>query len=155
MIELKDRELIADQTKTNSALARAALVALVALAVIGALNFYLTVDEKDLRYHAAWITHIIGIGPERFREVNAMVPTEAVVGYFSDLPNLTGDGAAGFNGARYALAPRLVVPYDSRQMQDWILGNFSKPIDLALIERENSLKLVRDFGSGVMLFRSW
>lgn len=48
---------------------------LVALAVAGALNRFLTVDEKKLRYQAPWMTGIIGIGPERFREINAMLPT--------------------------------------------------------------------------------
>ena len=57
----------------------------VALAIAGAINFYYTADQKNLRYHAPWITHMIGIGPERFREVIAMVPPEAVVGYLSDL----------------------------------------------------------------------
>jgi hypothetical protein len=42
-----------------------------------------------------------------------------------------------------------------REKEHWVLGNFSKPVDFAQIERENRLNLVRDFGLGVVLFRSW
>jgi len=153
MIESHDAEREADRTRMNSALARAAIVMVAALATAAALNFYRTVDEKSLRYHLARETQYIVASPERFREVIAIVPTEAEVGYFSDLTTSSSDGYLWFDGARYALAPRLVVPYESLQKKDWILGNFSKPVDLAQIERENHLKLVRDFGSGVVLFR--
>jgi len=137
----------------NSALARAAIVMVPALAIAAALNFYRTAEEKRLRYHAARESQYIAAGPERFRGVNAIVPAEAEVGYLSDLATSNSDGELWFDGAQYALAPRLVVPYESVQRKDWILGNFSKPVDLAQIERENHLKLVRDFGSGVVLFR--
>ena len=137
----------------NSALARATIVMVTALATAAAFNFYRTAEEKRLRYHAAWATQYIAAGPERFREVIAIVPTEAEVGYFSDLTTSSSKGELWFDGALYALAPRLVVPYGSLQRKDWILGNFSKPVDLLQIERENHLKLVRDFGSGVVLFR--
>jgi len=36
------------------------------------------------------------------------------------------------------------------QKQDWILGNFSKPIELYQIETQNQLGLVWEFGSGVV-----
>jgi hypothetical protein len=150
----------------NPVLARAAVGIVVALAVAGALNFYRTVDEKNLMYTSPSITDIIDVGPERFRGVIAMLPTEAVVGYISDLPNSSPEEssrrALWFFGARYALAPRLIVwpgQLGNRsihaQKQDWVLGDFSKPMDLVQIERENHLNLVRDFGSGVLVFRKW
>ena len=143
----------------NPVLARAAVGIVVALAVAGALNFYRTVDEKNLRYTSPSITDIIDVGPERFRGVIAMLPTEAVVGYISDLPNSSPEEsrkrALWFFGARYALAPRLIVWPTNAQKEDWVLGNFFKPMDLVQIERENHLNLVRDFGSGVLVFRKW
>jgi hypothetical protein len=143
----------------NPVLARAAVGIVVALAVAGALNFYRTVDEKNLRYTSPSITDIIDVGPERFRGVIAMLPTEAVVGYISDLPNSSPESSQRahlwFFGARYALAPRLLVRPTNAQKEDWVLGNFFKPMDLVQIERENHLNLVRDFGSGVLVFRKW
>jgi hypothetical protein len=139
----------------NPVLNRAALGTMVALAVVGAISYCHTVGEKNLSYQAPWMTDVIGSGPERFREVIAMVPPEAVVGYVSDLPDSTQRGQVAFYGARYALAPRLVILHETPQKQDWILGNFSKPVDLAQIEKENRLNLVQDLGSGVVIFRSW
>ena len=83
-----------------------------------------------------------------------MVPPQAVLGYISDLPEEGVAGAIWFAGARHALAPRLLIPHQNPQKPDWVLGNFSKPSDLHEIERQNQLQLVRDFGSGVAVFRS-
>ena len=134
--------------------AQAALGVVASLALASAVNYYRTVGEKNRAYQDPWMTSMIGIQAERLREVIAMVPAEAVVGYISDSPLDQGRDAARFAGARYALAPRLVVPHDSAQKQDWVLGNFSKPVDVVRIQRENRVKLVKDFGSGVMVFRS-
>jgi hypothetical protein len=149
----------------NPVLTRAATGMVLALAVAGALNYYHSVDERNRAYQDPWATYMIGIGPERFRGVIAMVPPEAVVGYVSDLPDLfnlpdllssekSRRGAVWSAQAWYALAPRLVIPHQNPKNQDWILGNFSKPVDLAQIERENRITLVRDFGAGVVVFRS-
>jgi hypothetical protein len=135
---------------THPLLTRAA-VCIVVLALAGAVNYYRTVDKKKDQDPST--TYIIGIGPKRFREVIAMVPPEAVLGYISDLPE-EGAGAVRFAGARYALAPRLLIPHQDLQKQDWILGDFSKSVDLHQIETQNQLQLVRDFGSGVAVFRS-
>jgi hypothetical protein len=141
----------------NPVLARAAVGIVVALAVASALNFYRTIDEKNL-FHIPSINDIINSGPKRFRGVIAMLPAEAVVGYISDPANSSAESsqrALCFFGARYALAPRLIVWPKNAQKEDWVLGNFFKPVDLVQIERENHLKLVRDFGSGVLVFRRW
>jgi hypothetical protein len=87
------------------------------------------------------------------RQARSASPPKAVLGYISDLPE-EGAGAIWFAGARHALAPRLLVPLQNPQKQDWILGNFSKSVDLHQIETQNQLQLVRDFGSGVAVFRS-
>jgi hypothetical protein len=138
----------------NPVLARAAVGIVVGLTVAGALNFYRTVDEKNLFYSAPWMTDIIDVGPERFRGVIAMLPAEAVIGYVSDLSS-SRERDLQFFGARYALAPRLIVSLWHAQKEDWVLGNFSKPMDVVQIEKENHLKLVRDFGSRVLVFRRW
>lgn len=140
----------------NPVLARAAVGIVVALAVAGALNFYRTIDKKSL-FHIPSMNDIINAGPKRFRGVIAMLPAEAVVGYVSDIPNSTPTGERNLwiIGARYALAPRLLVSPTNAQKGDWVLCNFFKPMDLVQIERENHLKLVRDFGSGVLVFRRW
>jgi hypothetical protein len=138
----------------NPVPAWAAVGIVVALAVAGALNFYRAVDEKNLRLNP-WVTDIIDVGPKRFRGVVAMLPAEAVVGYISDLPESSERAHLCNLGARYALAPRLIVGLTNVQKEDWVLGNFFKPMDLVQIERENHLNLVRDFGSGVLVFRRW
>jgi len=126
----------------------------VGLALAGAVNYYLTVDSKNRDCQDPSTTYVIGIGPTRFCEVIAMVPPQAVLGYISDLPEEGVAGAIWFAGARHALAPRLLIPHQNPQKQDWILGNFSQPSDLHQIETQNHLQLVRDFGSGVAVFRN-
>jgi hypothetical protein len=139
----------------NPTLMRIAMGIVVALAVAGALNYYNSVDEKNLQFQDPWRTYVIDIGPKRFHEVIAMVPTQDVVGYISDLPDSVPVwDSVWFLEAQYALAPRLVIPHQDAQRTDWVLGDFFKPVDLAQIERDNRLKLVRDFGSGIVLFRS-
>ena len=124
------------------------------LAVAGALGYYRTVAEKNQRYTAAWMTDVIGMGAERFRGASAILPMEAVVGYVSDLPVSIQRGQVWFYSARDALAPRLVVWPTDPQKEDWVLGNFSKPVNLEQIEKEYGLDLVQDLGSGVAVFRS-
>ena len=139
----------------NPVVARAAVGIVAALAVAGALNFYHTIDERNLRYAGPWMTQIIGVGPERFRGVIAMLPVEAAIDYVSDLPdsNQRGQGVLWKLSARYALAPHLTIWPGHSQKEDWVLGNFFKPMDLAQFERENHQNLVRDFGSGILVFQ--
>ena len=137
----------------NPVLTRVAVGMVVALAVAGALNYLRTIDEKNLRYTSPWITDIIDASPKRFHGVIAILPAEAVVGYISDLPESSERARLCFIEARYALAPRLIVRHTNAQKEDWVLGNFFKPMDLAQFERENHLNLVRDFGSGILVFQ--
>jgi hypothetical protein len=138
----------------NPVLARVAVGVVTVLSVASALNYYRTLDEKNVRYAASWMTDTIGLSSDRFQGVAEMLPTDAVLGYVSDLPVSTQRGMVWFFGARYALAPRLIAWPDDVPKQEWILGNFSAPTDLGQIENENSLDLVRDLGSGVTVFRS-
>jgi hypothetical protein len=142
--------------------ASGAICIVVALALASQVNLRRTVHFRNRFYQDPWMTYTVGIGPERFQEVIAMVPPTAVVGYVSDLPVIQGmttgtpadyRGAVWFATTRTALAPRLLVPYHEGQ-EGWIVGNFSKPIDPDQLERQFKLRLVRDFGSGVVLFRN-
>jgi hypothetical protein len=139
---------------TRSVSAKTASVIVVALALASALNYYYTADRRNRAYQDPWMTSMIDIEAERLRGVIEIVPQQAVVGYISDFPLDKGRDAARFGGDRYALAPRLVLPYQRGQRQAWVLGNFSKVVDLTRVERENGVELVKDFGSGVVLFRS-
>jgi hypothetical protein len=90
---------------------------------------------------------------DRFRGPSSLVPQTAVVGYISDVPFDEVRGSAAFFGAQYALAPRLLVELSEEQKPEWILGNFSKPTDYKALAQVHQLALVKDFGSGLVVFR--
>jgi hypothetical protein len=86
----------------------------------------------------------------RFEGVIAATPENAELGYLTDAPaGSVADGAL-FAGAQYALAPRLLQRYTA---QDRALGSFGRPADFAEVGRAKGLRVERDFGSGVVLFR--
>jgi len=149
------------KTKTmvrRAKMAPAAVGVVATLALAGAFNYYRTVDKRNRSYQDPQMTYALRIDAERLRGVAAIVPVESVIAYFSDLSVRNGgawatNGEFVFTAVRYTLAPRFVVPYEKAQNADWVLGDFSKPVDLNQIESENHVQLVKDFGSGVVLFR--
>jgi hypothetical protein len=88
----------------------------------------------------------------RLAGVAEMLPVDAIVGYISDVPFGKADGQVYFFVTQYVLAPRLVVEETPSRKQRWVVGNFLKRPDVAQIERERGLKLVKYFGRGVYLF---
>lgn len=88
----------------------------------------------------------------RLAGVAEMLPPDATVGYLSDVPFGNTEGQVYFFVTQYVLAPRLVVEETPAQRQRWVVGSFLKRPDIARIEREHGLKLVRSFGRGVYLF---
>jgi hypothetical protein len=88
--------------------------------------------------------------PDRLAGIAAAVPSDAVMGYVTDLAPGSDGYKATFQSARYALAPRILYPDGQAQ---WILGNFSRPADFAAMGRAKGLELVQDFGHGAVLFR--
>jgi hypothetical protein len=75
-----------------------------------------------------------------------MLPPRGVVGYYGD-SSISPDSTAAYYLTQYALAPLVV---DQSLRHRWVVGNFpdaSLPIALP-----GELKLVKDFGNGVLLF---
>jgi hypothetical protein len=86
----------------------------------------------------------------RLADLRASVPEDAVLGYLTDLEPGSLAASTAFNVAQYALAPRLLMQ-DAGQAQ--VFGNFAHPADFAALGREHGLRVERDFGAGVVLFR--
>ena len=78
------------------------------------------------------------------------MPAGAILGYLTDVPAEDNLAATMFFSAQYALAPRLLQKGDSF---DAALGDFTRPGDFAALGRQHGLRLERDFGNGVALFR--
>lgn len=95
----------------------------------------------------------IGFQAPRFRAVAAEVPPNAVLGYISNLDFNDLKGSTAFFGAQYALTPRILVPWGSEHATGLVLGNFSAEIDPESYAVSHGMRLVRNFGAGVFLFR--
>lgn len=130
------------------ALAGVGLVAVLSLAA--SLEYYRT---TTLTNRLTGDPYAVETQVQRLREAATILPRDVVVGYVSDVPFEQVRGSAAFFGAQYALAPRILVELSAREATDWVLGNFSNPAGISAIERRHQLKLTRDLGSGVMIFR--
>jgi hypothetical protein len=88
----------------------------------------------------------------RFEGVVSQLPAVNVFGYLNEplLDQFTADKK--LLGARYAVAPRMLAPQEVSPQQ-WVIGDFSLPIDLDSFAQANGLAVVRDFGHGVVLFQ--
>ena len=93
----------------------------------------------------------------RFAAAVAEIPVGAVVGYVSDLDPKSVAGMVAYYGAQYGIAPRLLVPYTDEHAKGFVIGNFSTAPktteQTARLTGDGALQLVRDLGSGVVLFR--
>ncbi len=100
----------------------------------------------------------IGYQEPRFREVASLLPLDEPVGYVSNLEFAELRGAAAFFGAQYALAPRILVPYDHPRAGRFTVGNFSAEVDLSdvtsRLARDKGLRVIRALDNGVVLFRN-
>jgi hypothetical protein len=86
----------------------------------------------------------------RLAPVQAAIPQNAVLGYLTDAPPGSIVDSALLGSAEYALAPRLVIRDTGHE---WVLGNFTRPADFAAVGKSVGLRLQRDFGNGVVLYR--
>ena len=80
----------------------------------------------------------------------AAVPAGAEMGYLTDAAPGSVADTSMLLSAQYVLAPRLVA---RGAAHEWVVGNFTRPGDFAAIGRNNGVRLVQDFGNGVVLFR--
>ncbi|MGO9094784.1 MAG: hypothetical protein ACLQGV_06130 [Bryobacteraceae bacterium] len=98
-------------------------------------------------------TYAVGAQHDRLRQLDAELPREMVLGYLSDLPLESGQDQALFFGARYVLAPRLLVRAEQPGGSDWVLGNFVREVDPAAFAAAHRLRVAKLYGAGVVLFR--
>jgi hypothetical protein len=86
----------------------------------------------------------------RFAGLAAAVGTADTLGYLSvPLDNPTWD--LMYNHAVYALAPRLVA-WNPKSPPRYVVGNFPGPVNLEELARTQGLRVIKDFGDGVVLF---
>ncbi|HTR38363.1 MAG TPA: hypothetical protein VMH80_20780 [Bryobacteraceae bacterium] len=127
-----------------------------ACAAVALLSLWSTVDfyraTEDLAGSNADV-YQIGAQAERFRELAAALPASGIIGYVSDRGTRETLGTVMYDGAQYALAPRLLTERLRQANTPWVVGNFSKPMDVAGFASKRGLTVVRDFGSGVVLLR--
>lgn len=113
------------------------------LCAYAALSFYGGQAERN---QASSDPYLIAAQEERFAALKRALPANTVAGYVSDVTNQP----AVLSAAQYGLAPILVVDNTGTE---WVIGNFSKPLDYAEFGRARQLTLVRDFSNGVVLYR--
>lgn len=112
----------------------------------GAVAFY---DVQKI-YNALGDPYMVDAQAPRFRGLAAEVPEDAVLGYISNADPASALAGALRYSAQYTLAPRLLRegPGPVRT-----LGNFTHPLDYAAFGATHGLRVERDFGNGVVLFR--
>ena len=110
------------------------------LSFYGAFAFY---GEQTDRNKILADRYQIGPLETRFEVLKRELPAVRVVGYISDEPKF-------FLYTQFVLAPVLLV---EDPQQEWVVGNFAKPHDFVEFGRMHKLTLVKDYSSGVVLFR--
>jgi len=96
----------------------------------------------------------IGEQAARFQELASALPSTGMVGYVSDAPAGQTLAAVLYGGAQYTLAPRLVTDQSVKPAPEWVIGDFSKPLDVVQFGKNRGLTLVKDFGNGAVLYRN-
>ena len=86
------------------------------------------------------------------RRLKSGVPAVNVVGYFTDPDSGLVTDVSKLLGAEYAFAPR-ILGRQSQFPQQWMVGDFSRRVDLAGFARTHGFRIVGDFGDGIVLFK--
>lgn len=137
------------QPSSGQVMAACAAVAL--LTLWGTINFYSV--TADMAKPGADV-YKVGEQAARFQDLMSALPADAaIVGYVSDVPPNETLSAALYSSAQYTLAPRLVTNQRRTPPAEWVIGDFSKPLDVAQFGKDRGLTLVRDFGNGAVLFK--
>lgn len=128
-----------------------ASVAVALLAAWGALGFYGSTEDT-----AGPNADVYQIGAQqaRFQDLASALPATGIVGYVSDVPDSQTLGAVLYSGLQYTLAPRLVTNQRVVPPAEWVIGDFSKPLDVREFGKQHGLALVKDFGNGAVLYRN-
>jgi hypothetical protein len=121
---------------------------IVLLCIFTAFQSYRTAEADAQAYQDPYM---VNAQPERLRGAIAYLPEHAELGYLSDLSFDATNGSVAHFGVMYALAPRLVTR--SADSHEWVVGNFSHPLDYAAAGAAHRLEVVKDFGNGIVLFR--
>jgi hypothetical protein len=130
----------------------AACTAVVFLASWSMVNFYGATAEMA---GPGADVYKIGDQAARFGDLMAALPAAAVmVGYVSDVPPGQTLSSVLYGGAQYAFAPRIVTDRPMNPPPEWVVGDFSKPLDVVAFGKQRGLTLVRDFGNGAVLYRN-
>jgi hypothetical protein len=128
-----------------------ACCAVAMLALWSAVNFYSATAEAAGENADVYK---VGEQPARFHDLIAALPAGGIIGYVSDAPANTALGAALYSSAQYTLAPRLVTDGPVNPPPEWVIGDLSKPLDVAQFGNQRGLILVKDFGNGAVLYRN-
>jgi hypothetical protein len=127
-----------------------ALIACSAVSILslwGVVNFYNNTEQAT---EPGVDVYKVGDQPARFQDLMATLPPAVDVGYISDVPPSQPLSDIMRASLQYTLAPRLL----SYQRTEWVIGNFSKPLDVAQFGVQRGLTLVKDFGNGAVLYRN-
>lgn len=89
---------------------------------------------------------------QRFAGALEILPPSGTIGYLSDMPLAGNAGTVAYMTARFAVAPRALVPA-GKMPADWAVGNFAHPADFAAIGAQSGFALIHDFGNGVVVYR--
>lgn len=137
------------EPSSNRVLLACSVVA--ALALWSAVNFYSAAEEAT---GANADAYKVGEQPARFHDLISALPERGIIGYISDAPASTTLGAALYSSAQYTLAPRLLTDRPVNPPAEWVIGDFSKPLDVGQFGDQRGLTLVKDFGNGAVLYRN-
>jgi hypothetical protein len=130
---------------------------LAACAAVALLGLWSTVSFRGASEELAGPNadvYKIGEQAARFQELASALPETGMVGYVSDAPAGQILAAVLYGGAQYTLAPRLVTDQRVKPAPEWVIGDFSKPLDVVQFGKDRGLTLVKDFGSGAVLYRN-
>ena len=125
-----------------------------ACGLIAVLSLWNTLDacRKTETGAARGNPYGIELQQARLQGLISSLPAVSVVGYFTDPDSGLVTDVGKLLGAEYAFAPRILVR-QSQFPQQWVVGDFSRPIDLAGFAQMHGFQLVGDFGDGIVLFK--
>ena len=131
--------------------APAACAAVALLALWSLIGFY-NATEDAVGPNAD--VYKIGDQPARFQDLENALPATGIIGYVSDVPLNQTLGEVLYLGAEYTLAPRLVTERRPKTSAAWVIGDFSKPLDVVKFGKQRGLIFVKDFGNGAVLYKN-